>query len=324
VKKRIIVFIALAVLVALALASCISTNAQKTRTSDFDNLLYTGTPAQVQEAIDAGADVNVQDEHGWTALGAAALSNPNPEVIAVLLKAGADVNVRANGGLTVLMAAAHSNPNPEVISVLLKAGADINARDSAGGTALMKAALSNPNPEVISVLLKAGADAKLMNAHGKTAFDYAQENEKLKGTDAYLQLEGAVNAAQTTDLFESVKAGMPESVQAAISKGADVNARDKNGFTPLMVAAIHNENPEVIIALLKAGADVDARDAYGTTPLMHAAQSNHNPEVISTLLKAGADPKAKNRFKKTAFDFVQNNKNLKGTDSYRQLQEALQ
>jgi ankyrin repeat protein len=190
VKKRIVVFVAFTVLVALALAGCLSTNTRTTRTSDFDNLLYTGTPAQVQEAINAGADVNAQDEHGWTALGATALSNPNPEVITVLLKAGADVNVRANDGLTVLMAAAHSNPNP-----------DIDARDSAGGTALMKAALSNPNPEVITVLLKAGADAKVMNAHGKTALDYAQENEKLKGTDAYNKLEEALNWAQTMDLY---------------------------------------------------------------------------------------------------------------------------
>jgi len=39
--------------------------------------------------------------------------------------------------------------------------------------------------------LKAGADAKAKDKLGKTAFDYAQANEKLKGTDAYRQLQEA-------------------------------------------------------------------------------------------------------------------------------------
>jgi len=58
-------------------------------------------------------------------------------------------------------------------------------------TALMYAAWENPNPEVVVTLLKAGADVKAKSYSGKTAFDYAQDNEKLKGTDALKQLEEA-------------------------------------------------------------------------------------------------------------------------------------
>jgi ankyrin repeat protein len=47
------------------------------------------------------------------------------------------------------------------------------------------------HPEVITVLLKAGGDAKAKNSDGKTAFDYAQKNANLKGTDAYRQLQEA-------------------------------------------------------------------------------------------------------------------------------------
>jgi ankyrin repeat protein len=46
-------------------------------------------------------------------------------------------------------------------------------------------------PEVITVLLKAGADGTAKDSMGKTAFDYAKNNEKLKGTDAIRQLEEA-------------------------------------------------------------------------------------------------------------------------------------
>ena len=58
-------------------------------------------------------------------------------------------------------------------------------------TALMYAAMGNTNPEVIRVLLDAGADGKARDKNGKTAFDYAQDNEKLKGTDALRKLEEA-------------------------------------------------------------------------------------------------------------------------------------
>ena len=72
--------------------------------------------------------------------------------------------------------------------------------------------------------------------------------------------------AQTTDIFELVKTGTPQSVQGVIDKGADLNAQDNNGLTPLMYAAQKNQNPEMITALLNAGSDINARDKTGLRP----------------------------------------------------------
>ncbi len=125
------------------------------------------------------------------------------------------------------------------------------------------------------------------------------------------------------DFFKLVSEGTPQSVHAAIDQGADVNAQDPlYGLTALMWAARFNQNPEVITILLKAGADVNMKDANGCTPLLWAAWGNQNPEVITILLRAGADAKAKNNQEKTAFDNAQANEKLKGTDAYRQLQQA--
>ena len=80
-------------------------------------------------------------------------------------------------------------------------------------------------------------------------------------------------------------------MQAAISKGADVNAQDQKDTrqkTPPMYAARYNPNPEVITTLLKAGAEIEARDVYGGTPLILAAMGNKNPEVIRVLVEAGS------------------------------------
>ena len=87
------------------------------------------------------------------------------------------------------MYAAFSNPNPAMTTTLLKVGAEVNAGAGARGlTPLVEAAANNQNPEVVTALLNAGADAKAKDGAGKTAFDYAQSNEKLKGTDAYRKL----------------------------------------------------------------------------------------------------------------------------------------
>jgi ankyrin repeat protein len=75
-----------------------------------------------------------------------------------------------------------------MITMLLGAGANIQAHDEIGMTALMYAAWKNPNPVATTTLLKAGADAKATDNRGYAAIDFANENEKLKDTNAYRQL----------------------------------------------------------------------------------------------------------------------------------------
>ena len=125
-----------------------------------------------------------------------------------------------------------------------------------------------------------------------------------------------------TDIFKVVTTGTPSEVRAVIRSGADPNALDKRGETPLMYAAADNSNAAVITILIEAGADINARGKNGMTALMYAAEDNANPAVLTALLEAGADAKAKDDGGSTAFDYAANNANLTGTDAYQQLQEA--
>ncbi|MCL1874987.1 MAG: ankyrin repeat domain-containing protein [Synergistaceae bacterium] len=88
------------------------------------------------------------------------------------------------------------------------------------------------------------------------------------------------------------------------------------------MAAGGNTNPEVISALVMAGADVNEKNNNGLTPLMLAARINPNLEVITTLLNHGTAPKVKDDSGKMAIDYARENENLKNAEALRRLEEA--
>lgn len=116
--------------------------------------------------------------------------NENPDVIATLLHAGANVNAQNKDGMTALTWAAEYNPNSMVTHMLISAGANVETQTiGLSQTALMLAAAYTSNPEVVTILLDAGAAGNIKSKENKVAFDYAQGNENLKGTEAYQQLQ---------------------------------------------------------------------------------------------------------------------------------------
>ena len=107
-----------------------------------------------------------------------------------------------------------------------------------------------------------------------------------------------------------------------MEKGADPNARDEDGSTPLHTASGYNKDPAIVSVLLEAGADPKARDEWGQTPLHEAAQYNANPDVITVLLEAGADPRDQDEMGRTPVSLLEENDQLKDTGVYRQLNQA--
>ena len=92
------------------------------------------------------------------------------------IAAGANVNITDEFGQTALMYAAGANSDPKVIRVIIAAGAHVNAQSLAGWTALMYAVRDNSNPLVIDALLEANADVTLRNSDQNRAIDYATQN----------------------------------------------------------------------------------------------------------------------------------------------------
>ncbi len=89
------------------------------------------------------------------------------------------------------------------------------------------------------------------------------------------------------ELSNAVIANSAERVLFLLSKGADVNGRDNQGYAALHHAARNRLSPLVELLASKGG-DVNARDSDGFTPLLHAVNRNHVP-TIEMLAKRGAD-----------------------------------
>jgi ankyrin repeat protein len=105
----------------------------------------------------------------------------------------------------------------------------------------------------------------------------------LTGLAALLPLVGVA-----ADLATLIRDGERKDALAAIRAGADVNAAQPDGTTPLMWALNHADR-ELVDELLKHGAKGTGRTALGATALTEAVQAN-DVELVKLVLKAGGDP----------------------------------
>lgn len=136
--------------------------------------VFCGNIQIVNALLAAGANVNAKSKHNVTPLMMSInMMCPSPVIPMTLLKAGADVNVADVDGNTALTIATTEATN-EVMREILKKGASPNVQDKQGNTPLHIAAL-NGLAETVELLLEYGAKPTIKNLNGQTAIDVANK-----------------------------------------------------------------------------------------------------------------------------------------------------
>ena len=251
----------------------------------------------LKAALASEVDVNARDGQGWTALMHAA-DKGYALMVPPLLEAGADTEIRAADGATALfMAALHGHT--ETIDLLMKAGAEVSVRGPKGRTAADAARVRYDDAQAA---MKAGEPLSVIALLGGKTWEEVKDDEVV--AFVYEAAKAGDTDAIAKALATAVYAGDAEAVKALVEAGADVNARDEYGDTPLLHTLFllrdGTQEPdevvvEVMTILIKGGADVNARNKHGSTPL-HASHNSYAPkraEIIKILIKGGADVNAR-------------------------------
>jgi ankyrin repeat protein len=110
-------------------------------------------------------------------------------------------------------------------------------------------------------------------------------------TAASLAVPSTVTAASVDDLVTAVWGSDTKKVTELIDSGVDINGKNSQGTTALLLACSFKDNDEMIELLLEKGADPNVRGPKGETALSFAAR--YSLKAVKMLLAKGADINAK-------------------------------
>ncbi|XP_036590064.1 fibronectin type 3 and ankyrin repeat domains protein 1 [Trichosurus vulpecula] len=215
--------------------------------------------------------------------------------------------------------AVNVNDEDLLVRILQGGHVKVDVPNKLGFTALMVAAQKG-YLRLVKILIGNGTDVNLKNGSGKDSLMlacYAGHLDVVK----YLRAHGASWEARDlggcTALHWAADGGHSNVIEWMIQDGCKIDVLDTgSGWTPLMRVSAVSGNKEVASLLIEAGADVNVKDKDGKTPLMvpfcgpepHGVSAvavlNNHEELVQLLLEKGADTSVTNEFGKGVLEMA--------------------
>lgn len=228
--------------------------------------------------------VNAKDKLGLAPLHWAA-SMGRKEVTELLLANGADVNAKDDVGGTPLHQAAGTFSRMMLKLYPSHVDADDNIDIS---TLYEKAGMVSPKT-MVELLIENDADVNSKDHNGYTPLHEAAGAGDIDVTKILITNGADVNAKSLrhglTPLHDAAYSGHEKAIKILIDNGAEVNTKTLiEGNTALHRAVFCGENAMSVCKLLiERGADVNARNSDGSTPLQQALK--HDETQVADLLR---------------------------------------
>ncbi len=178
-------------------------------------------------------------------------------------------------------------------------GKEINESDEKGRTLLMDECMGIGSPRVIAALVKLGVDVNQKDVYGNTALHFAcSHNPNIDAVRKLIELNARVDERDNdgeTALFSAARHGYYEIADLLIQHGLSVNAKNRDGRTPLMYACSSSKSARTAETLIHHGADVNTKDNSGDTSLILAVDNYQEKKgIVDLLIEHGADINAGN------------------------------
>ncbi|KAK0067925.1 ankyrin repeat protein isoform X1 [Biomphalaria pfeifferi] len=265
----------------------------------------------VEAFIKSGADVNVQNSKGQTALMFAARAQRN-DVLQKLLENEAQVDLLNDKNLTALSICIAEN-NIDGVKHLVQSGADVNLKTGKLQETALAQAKRLGSIHVMDLLERSYFSLTDISLQSSALFTAEQRSARSKeitvNTNEKLRLclTKFSNLKHCKDNGQKIGFKTFRKLADVFEKNGRLNCQDSSGATLLIYASMQGSR-ESLEYILNLNPDVNARDCKGRTALMYVFISGMNISKLSLYQVIGDSPCVQDQYGKTALMYAFKNK----------------